>query len=216
MLEQELAEQKMTSKEIFDGRILHVFEDTVLLPNGKSASREYLRHIGAVCIIPLLHNGDVLVERQYRYPVGQVLTEIPAGKLDSRDEDHLLAELGTSDVLSLAPGLVADLGLALVVEGGKGADEVVEDRGDELLAGPERVGLVDAGRDDVDELGGLALVEAADGDVEQLLVLLAGQEGVSLGQEEAGGDVVLQGEIAEGPDTWMRPRRGEPSLAETY
>ena len=44
-----------------------------------------------MCIIPLLHNGDVLVERQYRYPVGQVLTEIPAGKLDSRDEDHLLA-----------------------------------------------------------------------------------------------------------------------------
>ena len=91
MLEQELAERKLTSKEIFDGRILHVFEDTVSLPNGKSASREYLRHIGAVCIIPLLHNGDVLVERQYRYPVGQVLTEIPAGKLDSRDEDHLLA-----------------------------------------------------------------------------------------------------------------------------
>ena len=91
MLEQELCERQLTSKEIFDGRILHVYGDTVSLPNGKSASREYLRHIGAVCIIPLLHNGDVLVERQYRYPVGQVLTEIPAGKLDSRDEDHLLA-----------------------------------------------------------------------------------------------------------------------------
>lgn len=91
MLEQELCERQLTSKEIFDGRILHVYDDTVSLPNGKSASREYLRHIGAVCIIPLLHNGDVLVERQYRYPVGQVLTEIPAGKLDSRDEDHLLA-----------------------------------------------------------------------------------------------------------------------------
>lgn len=91
VLEQELAERQLSSKEIFDGRILHVFEDTVSLPNGKSASREYLRHIGAVCIVPVLENGDVLVERQYRYPVAQVLTEIPAGKLDRRDEDHLLA-----------------------------------------------------------------------------------------------------------------------------
>lgn len=91
MLESELVEKRLQSREIFDGRILHVFEDTIRLPNGESASREYLRHIGAVCILPLLENGDVLVERQYRYPVAQVLTEIPAGKLDSRDEDHFLA-----------------------------------------------------------------------------------------------------------------------------
>ena len=63
-------------------------EDTVRLPNGAAASREYLRHIGAVCVIPVLEDGSVLVERQYRYPVAQVLTEIPAGKLDAKDEDH--------------------------------------------------------------------------------------------------------------------------------
>lgn len=91
MEETKLTERQISSREIFDGRILHVFEDTVSLPNGKSASREYLRHIGAVCVIPVLDNGDVLVERQFRYPLGRVLTEIPAGKLDSKDEDHLLA-----------------------------------------------------------------------------------------------------------------------------
>ncbi len=91
MLEQELAERQLSSKEIFDGKILHVFEDTVSLPNGNRATREYLRHIGAVCIVPVLSNGDVLIERQYRYPVGGVLSEIPAGKLDSPDEDHLAA-----------------------------------------------------------------------------------------------------------------------------
>lgn len=87
----ELRETQLSSREIFDGRILHVFEDTVRLPNGAAASREYLRHIGAVCVIPVLEDGSVLVERQYRYPVAQVLTEIPAGKLDTKDEDHLLA-----------------------------------------------------------------------------------------------------------------------------
>ena len=82
MTEPELRETQLSSREIFDGRILHVFEDTVRLPNGAAASREYLRHIGAVCVIPVLEDG---------YPVAQVLTEIPAGKLDAKDEDHLLA-----------------------------------------------------------------------------------------------------------------------------
>lgn len=91
MTELELRETQLSSREIFDGRILHVFEDTIRLPNGAAASREYLRHIGAVCVIPVLEDGSVLVERQYRYPVAQVLTEIPAGKLDAKDEDHLLA-----------------------------------------------------------------------------------------------------------------------------
>lgn len=66
---------------------MHVFKDTVELPNGKLAPREYMRHVGAVCVVPLLDDGSVLLERQFRYPVGKVLMEIPAGKLDSKDED---------------------------------------------------------------------------------------------------------------------------------
>ena len=91
MTEPELRETQLSSREIFDGRILHVFEDTVRLPNGAAASREYLRHIGAVCVIPVLEDGSVLVERQYRYPLREVITEIPAGKLNDKQEDPLLA-----------------------------------------------------------------------------------------------------------------------------
>ena len=82
-----LVETQVDSREIFDGHIMHVFKDTVRLPNGADASREYMRHVGAVCVVPLLNDGSVLLERQFRYPVGQVLIEIPAGKLDSKAEN---------------------------------------------------------------------------------------------------------------------------------
>ena len=82
-----LTERQIESREIYDGKILHVFEDTVTLPNGKPATREYLRHVGAVCMIPLLDDGSVLLERQFRYPVGRVMIEIPAGKLNYKEED---------------------------------------------------------------------------------------------------------------------------------
>ena len=87
MNEYDLIERQLDSKLIFDGRILHVYDDAVELPNGHTASRELIRHVGAVCVIPVLDDGRVVVERQFRYPVGRVLTEIPAGKLDSPDED---------------------------------------------------------------------------------------------------------------------------------
>ena len=86
---EKLAEVKESSKEIFDGKILHLFEDQVGLVNGKTASREVIRHIGAVCIIPVTDDNQVYVERQFRYPINQVITEIPAGKLDYKDENRL-------------------------------------------------------------------------------------------------------------------------------
>ena len=66
-------------------------KDTVLLPNGKEAVREVCIHIGAVAIIPMLDDGRVVMERQFRYPHARVFLEIPAGKLDSPDEDVLEA-----------------------------------------------------------------------------------------------------------------------------
>lgn len=86
-----LREIREGSREIFDGRILHMFEDTVRLPNGHATTREVVRHIGAVCVIPVLDDGRVVMERQFRYPIDQVIWEIPAGKLDSREEDPLEA-----------------------------------------------------------------------------------------------------------------------------
>ena len=71
--------------------ILHVKRDTVTLPNGSGSVREVIRHIGAVCVIPVTEDGQVIIERQYRYPLDKVITEIPAGKLDAKNEDRLSA-----------------------------------------------------------------------------------------------------------------------------
>ena len=87
----QLQEKQTATEEIFDGIILHVVRDTVDLPNGHSSVREVIRHIGAVCVIPVTENNEVIVERQYRYPLDRVILEIPAGKLDSPDEDRLSA-----------------------------------------------------------------------------------------------------------------------------
>ena len=81
-----LTETKLTSEKIYSGCILDFYRDTVRLPNGGTAPRELSRHVGAVCIVPLLDDGRVIVERQFRYPVNEVITEIPAGKRNSRDE----------------------------------------------------------------------------------------------------------------------------------
>ena len=81
-----LKERQTGSKLVFDGQILHLYHDDVALPNGQPAKREVIRHVGAVCVIPLTDDGRVVMERQYRYPVDRVILEIPAGKLDSKDE----------------------------------------------------------------------------------------------------------------------------------
>ena len=87
----ELEEKQISREEIYDGDVIKVVRDTVILPNGKQAPREVCLHIGAVCIIPLLSDGCVLMERQFRYPHNKVILEIPAGKLNYAGEDTLEA-----------------------------------------------------------------------------------------------------------------------------
>jgi len=97
-----LTERKIDSQELFKGHFLHAFRDTVALPNGKQTAREYVIHSGAVMIIPLLDNGRLVLERQFRYPVGRVMIEFPAGKLDPGEDSlacaqrELLEETGYS------------------------------------------------------------------------------------------------------------------------
>ena len=88
-----LEERTVDSHVVYDGKILHVRVDDVMLPNGKDATREYIHHVGAVGILPLTDEGEVILERQYRYPFHDVLLEIPAGKLDSPTEDPRKAAL---------------------------------------------------------------------------------------------------------------------------
>ena len=88
-MDSHLIESKLKSQELFRGSFLHAFRDTVALPDGTQASREYVIHPGAVMIVPLLEVPgqplQLVMERQYRYPVQQVMLEFPAGKLDPNE-----------------------------------------------------------------------------------------------------------------------------------
>ena len=79
-------EKQISSEKVFDGRLLHVYRDQVLLPNGKDGIREYMKHPGAVCVVPVTDEGNVIVERQFRYPFHKMILEVPAGKLEAGEE----------------------------------------------------------------------------------------------------------------------------------
>ncbi|MGL4574590.1 MAG: NUDIX domain-containing protein [Burkholderiaceae bacterium] len=81
-LDGHLAEHQVDSAVVFSGTLLHVRKDTVALPNGAAATREYVVHPGAAMIVPRLPNGNLLVERQFRYPNRKVFLDFPAGKRD--------------------------------------------------------------------------------------------------------------------------------------
>jgi len=83
MTNEHLREEKLSSQQVYKGHFLDVRRDEVRLPDGKLAAREYIVHPGAVMIVPLLDDGRLVVERQFRYPMGRVMLEFPAGKLDA-------------------------------------------------------------------------------------------------------------------------------------
>lgn len=83
-----LLERKVAGEEILKGRFLHAFRDTVELPDGTRDTREFVIHPGAVMVIPMLDDGNLVLERQYRYPMHAVMIEFPAGKIDP-GEDRL-------------------------------------------------------------------------------------------------------------------------------
>jgi len=100
--DQHLIERKLSSEPVYSGNFLKVNRDVVGLPDGKTATREFIRHPGAVMIVPLMEDGSLLLERQYRYPLARVMLEFPAGKLDPNEtplacgQRELLEETGYS------------------------------------------------------------------------------------------------------------------------
>ena len=164
--DEHLIETRLASEAVFDGRLLHVRRDTVRLPNGRTSTREYVVHPGAVLIAPRLDDGRWVVERQFRYPVGRVFLEFPAGKRDPGEsaretgERELLEETGYradswTKLGDLHPGVgytneLIELwradGLTHV---GRKLDEdehldIVTMRGDDLLAAFDRGEITDA------------------------------------------------------------------------
>lgn len=86
----DLIEHKISSEKVFSGKLLHVYKDEVELPSKKIATREYIKHPGAAAVLPILDNGNVILVKQFRYPINKVTLEIPAGKLDKKGEDPLI------------------------------------------------------------------------------------------------------------------------------
>jgi len=81
-----LIERRIDGTDVYRGKLLNVKSDRVRLPDGTEATREYIVHPGAALIIPILPDGRLLMERQFRYAVGRVLVEFPAGKLDPGED----------------------------------------------------------------------------------------------------------------------------------
>lgn len=85
-MDEHLTEKRISGEVVYEGSFLKVQLDTVELPDGKQATREFIRHPGAVVILPVFDDGRVLLERQFRYPVNQVFMEFPAGKIDPGED----------------------------------------------------------------------------------------------------------------------------------
>ncbi len=90
--DEHLREITLESKQVYEGYYLKLIQDQVQLPNRQIAGREYLIHPGAVAIVPILPDGRVLLERQYRYPLQQAFIEIPAGKLEVSEDTLTCAQ----------------------------------------------------------------------------------------------------------------------------
>jgi ADP-ribose pyrophosphatase len=87
-----LRESPVSRTELLQGHFLHVVRDTVRLPSGQEATREFVLHPGAVMVIALLDDGQVVLERQFRHPMQQVMIEFPAGKLDGGEASLVCAQ----------------------------------------------------------------------------------------------------------------------------
>lgn len=86
------AERVTESRRIYSGRIVGLREDTVRMPNGRTAGREVVEHADVVAIVPLDRQGNVVMVRQYRLPAGATLLEVPAGGVDEGEEIEAAAQ----------------------------------------------------------------------------------------------------------------------------
>ena len=105
----DLKESKLSSEAIFQGRLLDVRKDEVELPNGKTSTREWINHPGAVCCVPILPDGKIALIRQYRYPVQEEMIELPAGKLDRGEEPETCAVRELEEEIGYYPGKLSFL-----------------------------------------------------------------------------------------------------------
>ncbi len=100
--QKQLTEKKLSSKHVFDGKLLQVYVDDVQLPDGTTSTRDWIKHPGASSVVPVFEDGTIMLLKQFRYPPRKIFIEVPAGKLDEGEapsktaERELLEETGIS------------------------------------------------------------------------------------------------------------------------
>lgn len=113
----ELTEQTLSSRTVYKGKIVTLKVDEALLPNGAKAGREVVEHPGGVCVLALQADGTVPLVRQFRYPLGDVLLELPAGKLEHGEAPLPAAIRELGEEVGLEPGEMTGLGYLYVSPG---------------------------------------------------------------------------------------------------
>ena len=113
----ELMEKTLSSQTVYQGKIVTLKVDRALLPNGAEAGREVVAHPGGVCVLALQADGTVPLVRQFRYPLGQVMLELPAGKLEYGEEPRPAAIRELGEEVGLEPGELVELGHIYVSPG---------------------------------------------------------------------------------------------------
>jgi ADP-ribose pyrophosphatase len=104
-----LVEQTQKKELVYRGKFLECYVDQVVLPNGKPATREYLHHPGAIAAVPVLDNGQIILVKQFRYPAGRVLLEIPAGKLETAESPEECVRRELTEEIGFEPQQVIHL-----------------------------------------------------------------------------------------------------------
>ncbi|MBQ7064190.1 MAG: NUDIX hydrolase [Firmicutes bacterium] len=99
----------LNSELVFDGRILKVYKDTVVLDNGMTVTREVMRHHGAAAVVPITENGEVILVKQFRYAIGREMIEIPAGLLEPGEEPIQCAARETEEETGFRPAELTHL-----------------------------------------------------------------------------------------------------------
>jgi ADP-ribose pyrophosphatase len=112
-----LSEKVISSNLIHDGKVVHLYVDTLQLPNGNTARRETVRHSGAVAIVPLDDDGNVILVRQYRHAASRALLEIPAGTLNQGEDPDQCAIRELQEEAGYKPGKLQKIGGIFVAPG---------------------------------------------------------------------------------------------------
>lgn len=106
----QLVETTLHSKEVFKGKLLHIFKDQIKLPDETESSREWIRHPGACAIVPVFRDGSIMLIKQFRYPVKQIFFEVPAGKIDPGESPITTAIRETKEETGLQVGSIEYVG----------------------------------------------------------------------------------------------------------